>query len=117
LRLQKVLSDLISADQVAYVKGINIFDAVRTIGDNLDHTKLSNLPGLIIAIAFEKAFDYLSWNFLLKTWRKFNFGEFFIKWVRSFYTDISSCIMNKGVTTRPFQFVGGRDGEILSRPI
>jgi len=57
LRLEKVLSGLISADQYAYVKGRNIFDAVRTIGDIMDHTKLHNLPGLMVTIDFEKAFE------------------------------------------------------------
>ena len=76
LRLEKVLSDLISADQCPYVKGRNIFDAVRTIGDIMDYTKLYNLPGLTVTIDFEKAFDSLSWNFLFKTLEKFNFGEF-----------------------------------------
>ena len=48
LRLEKVLSDLISDEHCAYVKGRNIFDAVRTIGDIMDHTKLYNLPGLMV---------------------------------------------------------------------
>ena len=83
---------LISADQCACVKGRNIFDAVRTIGDIMDYTKLHNLPGLMVTIDFEKAFDSLSWNFLFKTLEKFNFGESFIKWVRLFYANISLCL-------------------------
>ena len=67
LRLEKVLSDLISADQYVYVKGRNIFDAVRTIGDIMDYTKLRNLPGLMVTIDFEKAFDSLSWNVQFRT--------------------------------------------------
>ena len=115
LRLEKVLSDLISADQCAYVKGRNIFDAVRTIGDIMDYTKLHNLPGLMLTIDFEKAFDSLSWNFLFKTLEKFNFGESFIKWVRLFYTNISSCIMNNGVATPLFSVGRGvRQGDPLS---
>ena len=73
LRLEKVLSDLISGDQCAYVKGRNIFDALRTIGDIMDYTKLRNLPGLMVTIDFEKAFDSLSWDFLFKVLEKFNF--------------------------------------------
>ena len=106
---------LISADQCAYVKGRNIFDAVQTIGDIMDYTKLHNLPGLMVTIDFEKVFDSLSWNFLFKTLEKFNFGESFIKWVRLFYTNISSCIMNNGVATPLFSVGRGvRQGDPLS---
>ena len=72
LRLEKVLSDLISDEQCAYLKERNIFDAVRTIGDIMDYTKLHNLPGLMVTTDFEKAFDSLSWNFLFKSLEKFN---------------------------------------------
>ena len=69
LRLKKVLSDLISKDQCAYLKERNIFDAVRTIGDITDYTKLYNLPGLMVTIDFEKAFDsYASLSSLLNTY-------------------------------------------------
>ena len=115
LRLEKVLSDLISADQCAYAKGRNIFDAVGTIGDIMDHTKLRNLPGLMVTIDFEEAFDSLSWNFLFKVYKKFNFGQSFIKWARIFYTNISSCIMNNGIATPLFSVGRGvRQGDPLS---
>ena len=64
---------------------------------------------------FEKSFDSLSWNFLFKTWEKFNFGESFIKWVRLLYTNISSCIMINGVATPLFSIRRGvRQGDPFS---
>ena len=111
----KVLSDIISPDQCAYVKGRNNFDAVRTINDIMDYTNFYNLPGLMVTIDFEKAFDSLSWNFLIKTLEKFNFGKSFIQWVRILYTNISSCIMNNGVATPLFSIGRGvRQGDPLS---
>ena len=115
LRLEKVLSDLISDEQCAYLKERNIFEAVRTIGDIMDYTKLHNLPGLMVTTDFEKAFDSLSWYFLFKSLEKFNFGESFIKWIRLLYTNISSCIMNNGVATPLFSIrMGVRQGDPLS---
>ena len=66
LRLEKVLSELISVDPCAYVKGRNIFDPVWTVDDIMDYTKLRNIPGLIVTIDFEKAFNSLSCTFLFK---------------------------------------------------
>ena len=59
-RLVKVLPYIINEDQYAYVKGRTIFDAVRTIDDIMEFTKIEQLPGLMVALDFEKAFDSLS---------------------------------------------------------
>ena len=55
--LGKALTDLISTDQCAFVKGRNIFDAIRTLSDIVDYSKLHSLPGLMVTIDFEKAVD------------------------------------------------------------
>ena len=69
----------------------------------------------MVTIDFEKAFDSVSWSFLNKTLHKFNFGDSFIKWVNTFYKDVSSCIMNNGVSTALFPINRGvRLGDPLS---
>ncbi|KAL9983067.1 hypothetical protein ACROYT_G005195 [Oculina patagonica] len=68
-RLEKVLPHIIHYDQNAFVKGRTIFDAVRTINDVIDFTKLKSYRGILTAIDFEKAFDSLNWDFLFKIFR------------------------------------------------
>ena len=106
-RLEKVLPVIIHADQNAFVKGRSIFDAVRTIDDMVDYTKRNNLSGFLVAIDFEKAFDTLNFNFLIRTLHKFNFGPSFIHWIRVLYNNVSSCVMNNGFTTTPFMLGRG----------
>ena len=43
-----------------------IFDAIRTINDIMEYTKIKEIPGIMVAFDFEKAFDSLSWPFLFK---------------------------------------------------
>ena len=65
---------------------------------------------------FEKAFDCLEWNFLLKTMDKMTFGSKFISNVKSLYSNnISSCVMNNGLSSQYFT-VGRRvrQGDPLS---
>ena len=45
-----------------------IFDAVRTIDDVLHYTKEFNINGLLVTIDFEKAFDSINWNYLIRTY-------------------------------------------------
>ena len=67
LRLEKVLPEIVDGDQYAYVKSRTMFDAVRTIDDVMEYTKIKQLPGIMIAFDFEKAFDSLSWSFLVQS--------------------------------------------------
>ena len=76
--LEKVLPEIIHESQCAYVKGRTIFDAVRSINDLMEYTKLHNIPGLMISFDFKKAFDSFSWKYLLNTLKAFNFRDSFI---------------------------------------
>ena len=63
---------------------------------------------------FKKAFDSLKWNFMLKCLEILNFGPDLIKWIQTFYKNVSSCIINNG-TGQYFQVGRGvRQGDPLS---
>ena len=84
------------------MKGRSIFDAVRTIDDVLEYTKQSEQSGILVTIDFEKAFDSLDHKFLFKVLHTFNFGPSFIQWIRTFYSNVSSCVINNGFATSYF---------------
>ena len=58
------------------------------------------MPGLLIFIDFEKAFDSLEWNFLYNCLDVFNFGPNFKRWIKTFYANIKSCVVNKKKKTK-----------------
>ena len=69
----------------------------------------------MVAIDFQKAFDSLNHTFLLKVLEKFCFGAYFMQWIHTFYTNLSSCILNNGFTTDLFSLNRGiRQGDPLS---
>ena len=91
------------------------FDAVRTIDDLLELAQITNKSGILVAIDFEKAFDSLDHTYLLKVLEKRNFGTYFLQWIKTFYTNISSCVLNNGFTTDLFLVRRGvRQGDPLS---
>ena len=92
-----------------------IGEAVRSIIDVMDYTKEQNIPGILLFIDFEKAFDSLNWNFLLKCLNVFGFGPSLIRWIGTFYTNISSCVLNNGLCSQYFEVQRGvRQGDPLS---
>ena len=76
-RIKSVLPRLINNDKTGFMKG-------RFIGENIQVIE-NNIPGLLLFINFEKAFDSLEWSFIYKSMRFFGFGPSIITWIRAFY--------------------------------
>ena len=57
----------------------------------MDYTVEENIPGLVIFIDFEKAFDSVEWDFLFKCLEAFNFGSDFLHWIKTVYKNVQSC--------------------------
>ena len=106
-RLQKVIGKLISYDQSGYIKGRFIGENIRTIYDIIDYARNHMIPGMVVAIDFQKAFDSVSWEFLLQTLRSFNFGPNFTKWINIIYSSPQCCVTNNGYHSNFFTLSRG----------
>jgi hypothetical protein len=106
-RLKRVLEKLIDLDQTGFITGRYIGDNIRLIYDMLQFTEENDIPGLLLLIDFEKAFDSISWEFLLSVLKFFNLGESFINWVKVFYNNISSAVIQGGNLSEFFQIGRG----------
>ena len=82
--------------QTGFLKGRYIGENIRTIFEVIEHLNDEDQPGLIFFADFEKAFDSIDHNFIFKALEYFNFGSSFINWVKLFYKDAQSCIVNNG---------------------
>ena len=65
-RLKKTLPIIISKTQTGFLSGRSISDNTRLIYDIMHITQAKNIPGLLMLIDFEKAFDLISWKFIYK---------------------------------------------------
>ena len=114
-RIKKILPHLINNDQTGFLKGRFIGENIRLINSVIDYVEKQNIPGLLLFVDFEKAFDTLEWTFVEKTLSFYNFGESIKSWIKLFYSDITSCIQNNGWSSDFFQLGRGvRQGCPLS---
>ena len=81
------------------VKGCYIGENIRILLDTIEYTTGKIDPGLIAFLDFEKAFDSVSWTFLVKTLKVFNFGENFIKWIEILYNKPNCAVTNNGYSS------------------
>ena len=115
VRLEKILPNIIHPCQSGYVKGRFIGESIRLIADTMHFTKQKNIPGVAVFLDFEKAFDSIEWNFIHKCLETFNFGPDLREWIKVFYKDISSCVLNNGHASKHFNLERGvRQGFPLS---
>ena len=60
---------------MAYIPGRYIAECTRNTYDIFNYAKDNNLPGMLLLVDFEKAFDSVT------TLEIYGFGEAFIKWI------------------------------------
>ena len=114
-RMKSLLPKLIHYNQSGSILGRNINENIRSILDVMDYTKAKKLPGILMFIDFEKAFNSLEWTFLERCLNQFGFGPDLIRWVNVFYKSIQSCIINNGFCSHYFKIERGvRQGDPLS---
>ena len=72
-----VLDKLIHNDQKGFMAGKYLGENIRMIYDIISHTETEQLPGLLLLVDFEKAFDSISWVFISEVLEYMNFGPTF----------------------------------------
>jgi exonuclease III len=114
-RMKKMLPKIIHTDQKGFMAGRYIGENIRLLYDVLYYTEKENIPGMLLAIDFEKAFDSVSWSFIQKALSFFNFGPDIINWVETFYKNANTCVTVNGHYSGWFNIGRGvRQGDPLS---
>ena len=114
-RIKQVLDQLISTDQTGFIEGRFIGENTRLVYDLLQYTEEEHKSGLLLLIDFEKAFDSLSWSFINKVLKFFNFGPSIINWITVLNRNACSAVSQCGHLS-PFFMLGRgcRQGDPIS---
>ena len=110
-----LLPKLVSDDQTGFIRDRFIGENIRLIDSVIKYTKAKNMPGLLLFLDFENAFDTLEWPFIHKTFEHFGLGPSLLNWLKVFYSNSESCILNNGWVSNFFELNRGvRQGCPLS---
>ena len=112
-RLRCVIDKVVSPSQNTFVEGRQIFDATLISNEVVDSMLRRNDGGLFYKLDIEKAYDHLSWEFMLEVMRRMSFGQIWPTWISWCMSTTSFSILS------PYLFVLGNvfKGESVMRGV
>nr|GFA07128.1 hypothetical protein [Tanacetum cinerariifolium] len=114
-RLSRVISNLISPNQTAFLAGRQMLDGSLIANEIVNFAKKAGMNLLLFKVDFEKAFDSVNWDFLLDVMAQMNFGYKWCQWIRSCLSSASVSVLINGSPSKEFKMERGlRQGDPLS---
>ena len=114
-RFKNVLDKIISGDQTGFLKDRFIGENTRLFYDIMQQCEEHHIPGLLMLIDFEKAFDSLAFNLIENALTYFNFGDTFKNWIKLFLYNTEVSVQLNGFLSEYFTIRRGcRQGDPIS---
>jgi hypothetical protein len=90
--LEKIDDNLILQNQTAFMKGRNIMSGIMALHEILHETKKSGEVGIVLKLDFEKAYDKVSWKFLLDGLDIRGFIPKWCNWIKQVVSGGTVCV-------------------------
>ncbi|KAL7852802.1 hypothetical protein SRHO_G00185870 [Serrasalmus rhombeus] len=95
-RLKKTMSLLVHSDQTCGVPGRSATWNLHLIRDAISWAGDRNVPLALVSLDQEKAFDRVDHSFLERVLMTLGFGPNFLRWLKTFYTEVGSRVSING---------------------
>ncbi|XP_024626681.1 uncharacterized protein [Medicago truncatula] len=114
-RLRRVVGNVVSGSQSAFIKGRQILDGILIANELVDDAKCQKKDLLMFKVDFEKAYDSVDWGYLEEVMVKMNFPRVWRVWIMECVTTATASVLVNGCPTDEFHFERGlRQGDPLS---
>jgi hypothetical protein len=114
-RIKPFLERCLSAEQMGFLKGRRIQDAIGAAHEGLHSIKKKNTKALVLKLDLKKAFDSIDWGFLRLILLSAGFGIKMTDWMMACVSSASFVVLINGEATKFFRSERGlRQGCPLS---
>jgi hypothetical protein len=94
--IKPMLSRKLSSEQLGFLKGRQILDAIGTTHECLHNIKAKKSKELILKLDLKKSFDCIDWDFLRLILTQYGFNQSSIKWIISGVTTANISVLVNG---------------------
>ncbi|KAA0039770.1 LINE-1 retrotransposable element ORF2 protein [Cucumis melo var. makuwa] len=95
-RLKDTLPYTVAENQMAFVKGRQIIDAILVANEAIDYWRVKKIQGFVIKLDIEKAFDKLNWRFIDFMLMKKGYPFKWRNWIRACISSVQYSIIING---------------------
>lgn len=92
----RVIDSLVDKAQSAFIKGRCILDNIVTTKELIFSLQKCRIPVYVLKVDFSKAFDMVSWNFLLEMLVAHGFGTHWVRWINLILCSSKGTILVNG---------------------
>ena len=101
-RMKKVMPSIIDEAQSAFIEGRHLLHSALIANEVIEEAKRSNKSCLVFKVDYEKAYDSVSWDFLLYMLRRIGFSSKWVKWIEGCMKSASISVLVNGSPTAEF---------------
>lgn len=114
-RLSLIVDSVVSREQSAFIKGRQILDGPLILNEIVDWYRTKKKKLMLFKIDFAKAYDSVSWKYLMAILQAMGFGDKWIGGINSCLRSALSSILINGSPTAEFSIIRGlRQGDPLA---
>jgi hypothetical protein len=106
-RLAPRLREIVDINQNAFIKSRSIHDNYNYVQRAAVLIRKRKTPMLLLKLDISKAFDTVSWPFLLEVLQAWGFGDTWRRWIEQLLSTASSRILVNGQQGHPIRHMRG----------
>ena len=84
-RLERIMTQIVDADQTGFIKGRMSYYNTRRLFNIIHYLNHCQIPGAIVTMDAEKAFDRVEWEYMYEILKRFGFQPNFLGWIKLLY--------------------------------
>ena len=79
--MKKVMYCIINERQSAFIEGRHMLHSVMSANEAVEKAKRCQKPCIVFKVDYEKAYDSVSWEYLIYMMRRLGFGPKWAQWM------------------------------------